>query len=76
MKQDKNEKPKLNATPLPLHSLADGKFPIHVEDIRYNNPYDFTREHRHDYFEILFLKKGGGSQLIDFILFHSAKGSS
>lgn len=69
MKPDKNDKSKLNASPLPLHSLEDGRFPVHVENIRYNNPYDFTREHRHDYFEIFFFKKGDGIQLIDFIAF-------
>lgn len=67
----KKEKLKPNENPLPLHSLAKDQFPAHVEDIRYKNPYDFTREHRHDYFEIFFFKKGGGSQLIDFTEFNA-----
>ncbi|WP_100375361.1 helix-turn-helix domain-containing protein [Chryseobacterium geocarposphaerae] len=38
---------------------------LFVESLDYNNPYDFTKIHKHDYFEILFIQKGGGSQLID-----------
>jgi AraC family transcriptional regulator, transcriptional activator of pobA len=38
-----------------------------VRDIQYRNPYDFSREHRHTYFEIFFFHNGGGSQLIDFL---------
>ncbi len=52
--------------PLPVHSLSLLEFPVHVRRIEYNNPYDFTREHRHTYFEIFFFEKGGGNQLIDF----------
>jgi AraC family transcriptional regulator, transcriptional activator of pobA len=54
-------------SPLPVHSLSRQEFPVHVRRIEYKNPYDFTREHRHDYFEIFFFEKGGGSQLIDFM---------
>jgi AraC family transcriptional activator of pobA len=69
MKSGKNdaEKSKPANTPLPVHSLTKREFSVHVQDIQYNNPYDFTREHRHDYFEILFFEEGGGSQLIDFL---------
>jgi AraC-like DNA-binding protein len=52
---------------LPVHSLAKREFPLFVKAIQYKNPYDFTRVHRHDYFEIFFFETGGGSQLIDFI---------
>ena len=51
---------------LPIHFLEKGSFPVCVEDITYDNPYDSTSEHRHNYFEILFFEEGGGSQLIDF----------
>lgn len=51
---------------LPVHSLEAGDMPVFVREIGYANPYDFTREHRHDYFEILFFDNGGGLQLIDF----------
>ena len=37
-----------------------------VERLDYNNPYDHTRMHRHDYFEILLISEGHGSQRIDF----------
>ena len=53
--------------PLPVHSLERTPRAVHVRPIEYNNPYDFTREHRHDYFEILFFDTGGGDQLIDFV---------
>ena len=54
------------SSPLPVHSLSQKEFPVYVRRIEYKNPYDFTREHRHDYFEIFFFEQGGGSQLIDF----------
>lgn len=52
---------------LPVHSLKLNEALVQVRDIQHKNPYDFTREHRHTYFEIFFFIKGGGSQLIDFI---------
>ncbi len=57
----------LSGTILPVHSLSFDEAPVQVKRIEYKNPYDFTREHRHTYFEIFFFEKGGGSQLIDFI---------
>lgn len=33
------------------------------------NDYDFNRPHRHDYFELFFFEKGGGTHLIDFTEF-------
>lgn len=56
-------------TTLPVHALSGEEFPVCVRDIQYKNPYDFTREHRHSYFEIFFFETGGGSQLIDFLEF-------
>jgi len=53
--------------PLPVHSLSNDALPLQVRRIEHKNPYDFTREHRHTYFEIFFFETGGGSQLIDFI---------
>lgn len=43
------------------------EFPLFVKDIQHKNPYDFTKEHRHDYYEVFFFVEGGGTQLIDFI---------
>jgi AraC family transcriptional regulator, transcriptional activator of pobA len=69
MKSSKSEKskPVSDVSSLPVHSLETTEQIIHVRPIEYNNPYDFTREHRHDYFEILFFDTGGGEQLIDFV---------
>lgn len=51
---------------LPIHSLPKHEFPITIKEIQHKNPYDFTREHRHTYFEIFFFNSGGGFQIIDF----------
>ncbi len=51
---------------IPTHSLMQAEYPVCLEDIGYNNPYDFTREHRHGYFELILLQQGGGMQYIDF----------
>jgi len=69
MKSSRSEKskPGTDVSSLPVHSLETTEQIIHVRPIEYNNPYDFTREHRHDYFEILFFDTGGGEQLIDFV---------
>lgn len=53
--------------PLPIHSLGSDLLPLQVRRIEHKNPYDFTREHRHTYFEVFFFETGGGSQLIDFV---------
>lgn len=37
-----------------------------IEPLDYPNPYDFHHLHRHDYFEIIFIKSGNGFQVIDF----------
>lgn len=51
---------------LPTHDLKGGASPFLVRDIAHTNSYDFTKKHRHSYFEIIFFEKGGGVQLIDF----------
>jgi AraC-like DNA-binding protein len=51
---------------LPVHSLFKDDAAIKVLELQHKNPYDFTREHRHTYFEIIFFENGGGYQLIDF----------
>lgn len=48
---------KSRAEHLPVHSLATLDFPVLVKAIQHKNPYDFTRAHRHDYFEIFFFKE-------------------
>lgn len=57
---------KTDLSSLPVHSLEKTEQIIHVRPIEYKNPYDYTREHRHTYFEIMFFDVGGGIQLIDF----------
>ncbi|MFY9309784.1 MAG: AraC family transcriptional regulator [Bacteroidia bacterium] len=52
---------------LPVHSLEKQAPFISVKNIQHKNPYDFTKEHRHTYFEVFFFETGGGNQLIDFI---------
>jgi len=38
---------------------------LSILPISHSNSYNFTKKHRHDYYEILFFEKGGGLQLID-----------
>ncbi len=40
---------------------------INILPLDHSNPYDFKREHRHTYYEIMLIQEGGCSQLIDFI---------
>ena len=44
---------------IPTHNINEN-FTINIEPISYQNPYDFNRIHRHNYYEILFFNKGGG----------------
>lgn len=37
-----------------------------IQPLSYENPYNYKELHRHDYFEIIFIKNGTGSQHIDF----------
>ncbi|MFL9836668.1 helix-turn-helix transcriptional regulator [Flavobacterium sp. ST-75] len=45
-----------------------------IEPLDYSNPYDFQRPHRHDYFEIICVEGGQGTQYIDFKKFDLAGG--
>ncbi|EAY29598.1 AraC family transcriptional regulator [Microscilla marina] len=47
-----------------LHHKEQGG--LKIEDIAYSNPYDYTQLHRHDYYEVLLIRQGGGRQVIDF----------
>jgi AraC family transcriptional activator of pobA len=55
-------------------SLPHTQKQLYAESLDYPNAYDFNRPHRHDYFEIIFIEKGGGHQLIDFDRFELKKG--
>lgn len=46
--------------------LPDPDKLLMIESLDYSNPYDYKKMHRHDYFEIIFIHEGTGSQLIDF----------
>ena len=52
---------------IPSHNLESGSDPIEVRKIMHKNHYDFTRQHRHTYFEIICFEKGGGKNMIDFV---------
>ena len=45
-----------------------------IEPLDYPNPYDFHAPHRHDYFEIILVDTGEGSQHIDFSPYPMAAG--
>lgn len=54
---------------IPIHGFSGerkGGLPIRYESLHVRNDYDFARPHRHDYFELFFFTKGGGSHAIDF----------
>ncbi|GDX53111.1 hypothetical protein LBMAG27_21580 [Bacteroidota bacterium] len=49
---------------LPVHSLDNDSMQINILSLDHSNPYDFKREHRHTYFEIMLIEKGGCNQLV------------
>jgi AraC family transcriptional activator of pobA len=51
---------------LPIHSLERDSLQINILPLDHQNPYDYKREHRHTYFEIILIEKGGCEQIIDF----------
>lgn len=53
-------------TNIPTHSLITNSVPCAVEDIAHKNAYNYSKKHRHSYFEIILIKEGGGKQWIDF----------
>ncbi len=57
------------ADSIPVHDLDDPGRLVLLKKISHKNHYDFTRKHRHSYFEVMFFIGGGGSQLIDFVAY-------
>ncbi|MEZ5015638.1 MAG: helix-turn-helix transcriptional regulator [Flavipsychrobacter sp.] len=55
-------------------SLPDPNKMLIIERIDYQNPYDYKKLHRHDYFELIFVRDGNGSQLIDFSPYDVSEG--
>lgn len=45
-----------------------------IEPLDYSNQYDHHQLHRHDYFEIILVNRGKGSQLIDFSNYEMTEG--
>lgn len=45
-----------------------------IEPLDYSNQYDHHQLHRHDYFEIILVNSGKGSQLIDFSNYEMTEG--
>ena len=67
MKEMKHEsKQNTEKTILPVHSLDNDSMQINILPLDHTNPYDFKREHRHTYFEIMLIERGGCNQLVDF----------
>lgn len=56
-----------------VHLPEQGKL-LEVQPLDYPNPYDFKKLHRHNYFEIILVNNGTGSQLIDFTHYPMAAG--
>ncbi len=52
---------------LPVHLLNTGSLGVNILPLDHNNPYDYKREHRHSYYEIILIEQGGCNQLIDFV---------
>lgn len=48
-----------------VHLPDKGKL-LDIQPLDYPNPYDYKQLHRHDYFEVIFIESGEGTQLIDF----------
>lgn len=51
---------------LEIHAMNFEGAEIQVRDIEHKNHYDYTKKHRHNYFELMLFKQGGGKNLIDF----------
>lgn len=50
---------------LPIHSFNSANKSVRILPIAHSNSYNFTRKHRHTYFELMFFETGGGIQVID-----------
>lgn len=48
------------------HPFPAGSLPFAIENLSYDNHYDYHKKHRHEYVELVVVEKGGGTQWIDF----------
>jgi len=58
----------------PFVPLPDPEKALIIEPLDYANPYDFHQAHRHDYFEIVLVQSGTGSQVIDTSAYNMCAG--
>jgi len=70
----KRKEPMQPNTPIPLHPLNPendlGNLSLRFVALEIRNDYDFSEAHRHDYYEVFFFHKGGGTHLIDFVAYN------
>ncbi len=62
----------MKPTLIPTHEFYDKlerSIPFEILELKEKNTYDPTRYHRHAYYEIFFISKGGGAHYIDFETF-------
>ena len=45
---------------IPSHPFPAGSLPFAIENLSYNNHYDYHKKHRHEYVELVVVEKGGG----------------
>ena len=62
-------------TIIPLHSLQEGDHlanPFRLVEMTEfkEGSYDYSRPHRHNYYEVFYFERGGGTHDIDFTTFH------
>ena len=54
----------------PVHSFSDeldSEYQFKIVPIEKRNTYDSSAPHRHNYYELFFFTRGGGTHMIDFI---------
>jgi AraC family transcriptional regulator, transcriptional activator of pobA len=63
---------------IPIHSFSeeDAKgVPVRHVPLNVRNDYDIATPHRHNYYEVFFFTKGGGTHTIDFVKYPVADNS-
>jgi AraC family transcriptional activator of pobA len=62
-----------NLNTLPLHDFgmcSDNKLPFDISPFNKEHPLSYSEApHRHTFYQIIFIKKGAGSNVIDFVSF-------
>jgi AraC-like DNA-binding protein len=63
---------------IPIHEFHEEdtkNVPVRYVQLNTLNEYDFSQPHRHNYYEVFFFTKGGGSHFIDFVNYPVANNS-